>query len=101
MTLLCWYCGCRLRPAFKTADHVQPMSRGGKDVKENKVDSCKNCNGEKAAMTLEEYRLYVALIESGAPSFNPEQLAWIAKMFTRLPRYEFHGERAAKMGTVS
>jgi len=66
--MTCWYCGCELRPAYKTVDHVRPISRGGNAADPgNKVDACKNCNSEKKDMTIDEYRLYVELVRNGCP----------------------------------
>lgn len=42
-------------PNERTVDHVVPRHQGGKEV----VDCCRRCNGEKAGLSLEEYRLVV------------------------------------------
>ena len=37
-----------------TRDHVQPVSRGGRDVWENVVSACRRCNHRKDDRTLAE-----------------------------------------------
>lgn len=69
----CFYCGKKLVPVEKdkngngrvksdsvTKDHLQPKARGGAGLHSNKVDACKECNFDKASLTLEEYRVVVA-----------------------------------------
>ncbi len=46
----CCYCG---GPA-KTVDHVQPVSKGGKNTFMNCVSSCQPCNSKKSDRTPEE-----------------------------------------------
>ncbi|MFF8942864.1 HNH endonuclease [Streptomyces sp. NPDC014864] len=48
---LCCYCDA---PA-EHLDHVQPLSRGGRDVLSNVVPACADCNLGKAALTLAEW----------------------------------------------
>ena len=50
----CAYCGRRLTMHTVTKDHIQPTSRGGRDVLSNVVASCFQCNGRKADRTPEE-----------------------------------------------
>lgn len=50
----CVYCGEGLRRVL-TIDHVIPKSKGGPDSWENWVTACRNCNLEKADLSLEEY----------------------------------------------
>lgn len=53
----CWYCGKSVgRKAFRL-DHQEPFSKGGADSNRNLVVACANCDGEKGAMGVEEYRL--------------------------------------------
>ena len=49
----CCYCDA---PATHL-DHVQPLSRGGRDVLSNVVPACAGCNLAKAALTLAEWAL--------------------------------------------
>lgn len=55
----CAYCGATLSGALLTRDHIEPVSRGGKDVWMNVVTACRSCNQrkdnrrpERAGMTL-------------------------------------------------
>ncbi|MGO0305003.1 HNH endonuclease [Endozoicomonas acroporae] len=50
----CFYCGCTLKPADASIDHVIPKSLGGKDTVENKVVCCKTINHHFADMPLKE-----------------------------------------------
>lgn len=52
----CWYCGCDTPKTCFILEHVQPFSRGGADSKRNLVVSCWQCDREKGAKTLEEFR---------------------------------------------
>jgi hypothetical protein len=68
----CYYCGtklvkfhsCRKTPTNPpnglTKDHLLPKFRGGEGIANNQVECCCSCNNDKAALTLEEYRLVVA-----------------------------------------
>lgn len=47
----CVYCDA---PAAHL-DHVQPLSRGGRDILSNVVPACASCNLSKAALTLAEW----------------------------------------------
>lgn len=47
----CAYCGKALGMSSCHRDHVQPVSRGGRDVIENVVSSCGPCNWNKADRT--------------------------------------------------
>ena len=54
----CTYCGKDLSDNQKTIDHVIPLSRGRKTIKDNLCVSCKECNLDKSNMTSEEYEIY-------------------------------------------
>lgn len=50
------HCGyCWDKPAT-TVDHIVPSSRGGSNAYVNVIGACFDCNNEKAAMSLEEFR---------------------------------------------
>lgn len=61
---LCCYCGDVFdgRPALLTRDHVLPMSRGGSDVWDNVVTSCRACNQKKDNRLVEETSLEMLYI---------------------------------------
>lgn len=48
---LCLYCGGEFGRAHLTRDHVVPLSRGGRDVWENVVSACFQCNSRKGGRT--------------------------------------------------
>ncbi len=48
---LCLYCGKEYHRHSLTRDHVVPISKGGKDVWENVVCACFNCNSRKGGRT--------------------------------------------------
>lgn len=66
---VCAYCGNVFSSKVLTRDHIVPMSKGGRDIWENVVTSCKPCNNYKADMSIEEADMklyYVPYI----PSYN-------------------------------
>ena len=48
---LCMYCGREYPRSHLTRDHVQPVSRGGRDIWENVVTACFHCNSRKGNRT--------------------------------------------------
>ena len=48
----CFYCGKKLRSDNKTFDHLIPVAQGGKDVVDNLVCSCIDCNTIKGNNTI-------------------------------------------------
>lgn len=48
---LCMYCGNGYSRSLLTRDHVQPVSRGGRDIWENVVTACVSCNSRKGSRT--------------------------------------------------
>ena len=54
---LCLYCGMDTPRAALTRDHVQPVSRGGRDVWENVVSACFHCNSRKGNRTPQQARM--------------------------------------------
>ncbi len=59
---MCLYCGHTFFARDLSRDHVMPRSRGGKDVWENCVTSCRQCNNFKADLTPEEAGLELLAI---------------------------------------
>jgi 5-methylcytosine-specific restriction endonuclease McrA len=43
----CYYCNKEVPPRELTMDHIVPIVRGGRSVKNNIVPACKNCNNKK------------------------------------------------------
>jgi 5-methylcytosine-specific restriction endonuclease McrA len=50
-TRVCHWCGDPMESGKRTLDHVIPLSRGGRDVIENMVLACKQCNTERGNST--------------------------------------------------
>ena len=48
---LCLYCGRQCHRGTLTRDHVQPVSKGGRDIWENVVTACYHCNSRKGSRT--------------------------------------------------
>ena len=48
---LCMYCGRECPRSSLTRDHVQPVSKGGRDIWENVVSACFQCNSRKGNRT--------------------------------------------------
>lgn len=48
---LCLYCGREFQRSTLTRDHVQPVSKGGRDIWENVVSACLHCNSRKGNRT--------------------------------------------------
>jgi len=48
---LCMYCGKGYSRQLLTRDHVVPLSRGGRDIWENVVCACFQCNSRKGGRT--------------------------------------------------
>ena len=66
---LCAYCGNVYTPSKLTRDHINPTSRGGKNIWMNVVTCCSPCNKRKDNKTLDQARvqlLYVPYIPNRA-----------------------------------
>ena len=64
---VCYYCGQSVPTRELTMDHIVPIARGGKSVKNNVVAACKECNNEKKQrlpMEWEEYLKNIRLDKS-------------------------------------
>lgn len=56
---VCCYCEVQLNKSNYSKDHLIPRSKGGRNKLNNTKDCCKDCNSEKADMTLERYIEYL------------------------------------------
>ncbi len=56
---ICYYCGRHIRPSDLTMDHVVPLIRGGKSIKNNLVPACKECNNKKKYLLPMEWEEYL------------------------------------------
>ena len=66
----CQYCAKRFRASELTFDHVVPVSRGGRQVWENIVTCCIDCNRKKGGRTPREARLTLVR-QPRRPSYLP------------------------------
>lgn len=72
---ICVYCGATCDKA--TQDHVQPVSRGGRDLPENILPACRECNQRKGNRSVVEF----------APSCPPD--APIHQIILEHPHYQW------------
>lgn len=66
----CHYCGKRVTAAELTMDHIVPLVRGGRSVKDNLVPSCKTCNTKKKTLLPLEWEEYMTGLDKLAESRN-------------------------------
>lgn len=59
----CIYCGVGYKKMV--SDHFVALAKGGKDRKANRVVACHRCNLAKSSRTIDEFRSYLGLKESG------------------------------------
>lgn len=59
---LCAYCGNHFSYDDLSCDHIQPVSRGGKNVWQNVVSACKPCNQRKNDQTPEEAHMQLLYV---------------------------------------
>jgi len=69
---ICLYCGGEFSTNDLSRDHVQPLSRGGRDIWTNVVTSCRRCNNRKADRNPEQ-----AGLELLAIPFVPNQYEFL------------------------
>ncbi len=62
---ICYYCGRRFKPSELTMDHLIPLARGGRSVRDNLVPACKECNTKKKYMLPWEWEEYLQKLRSG------------------------------------
>ncbi len=55
----CEYCGEKFPPSELTMDHIVPVARGGKSVKNNIATACKECNNKKKYLLPMEWDEYL------------------------------------------
>ena len=90
---MCLYCGNRFQEVQLSRDHVDPISRGGKDSWTNVVTACKRCNARKGSLLPNECKMnllalpycpnhaeYLALSHSGR--ILGDQMAFLRKQFS-------------------
>ncbi len=60
---VCHYCGRTVPPGELTMDHIVPLVRGGKAVKNNVAAACKDCNSRKKYLLPIEWEEYLARLK--------------------------------------
>ena len=53
----CYYCEKKIEPKNLSMEHLVPLVKGGRSIKNNVVPACKKCNFEKKHKDLVEFRL--------------------------------------------
>ena len=61
---LCHFCGGRFAPSELTMEHIVPLMRGGKSVRQNIVPACRKCNQEKRHLLPLEWEEYLRTLRS-------------------------------------
>lgn len=61
---VCYYCNNQFPPKELTMDHIVPLSRGGKSVKNNLAPCCKTCNNKKKQLLPMEWQEYLSRMAS-------------------------------------
>lgn len=104
----CWYCGAELSlicsandSANLCIDHVIPQAQGGSHGIENLVPACRQCNSQKGARTLDQYRWWIAWMLCGVTPFTDDQLEWLRDEGIEITipyRWEFWFEKELEKG---
>ena len=55
----CYYCGKEVLPKELTMDHIVPIARGGRSIKNNVATACKECNNAKKQLLPMEWEQYL------------------------------------------
>ncbi len=61
----CYYCQQAVPFKELTMDHLVPLTRGGRSIKDNLVPSCKACNIQKKNMLPLEWEEYLETLKIG------------------------------------
>ncbi|MBW1694131.1 MAG: HNH endonuclease [Deltaproteobacteria bacterium] len=56
---LCHYCGRSTPSKELTMDHIVPIARGGRSIKNNVATACKECNNAKKQLLPMEWEQYL------------------------------------------
>ena len=66
---LCFYCGKHMDQKKATADHIIPRSKGGKDIRENIVAACNDCNVQKGNMNYQDFLFILSQSNTSNPIY--------------------------------
>lgn len=95
-TTHCFYCGVlttngvkggKHPETMKTRDHLFPRARGGTLCDSNKVMACNKCNQDKGCLSVDEFRVIVAMRRG---EFSPEFLSMLKVEAERV--HKFYGD---------
>ena len=103
---LCCYCGDHFpgRSALLTRDHVMPISRGGSDIWDNVVTSCRACNQKKDDRLVEECgleMLYIPYTPSRAEAMILENRRILADQMDYLMAQVPRRDRARRLAATA
>jgi 5-methylcytosine-specific restriction protein A len=59
----CYYCSRPVKPSELTMDHIVPLVKGGRSMKDNLVPACKTCNTKKKTLLPMEWEEYMKNIK--------------------------------------
>lgn len=76
----CWMCNCGLTRQTATVDHLQPKSKGGRNVESNFKLACKPCNNARGAAPLSKAK---RLALKGRTPAQPRSYDALAKAIQR------------------
>lgn len=62
---ICYYCRRQVGPRALTMDHIVPLGRGGRSIRGNVVQACKECNTRKQSSLPTEWAEYLRGLGSG------------------------------------
>ena len=79
----CVYCGSKEK---LNIDHVIPQSKGGKNVFENNVTSCVNCNNRKGDRSLREAKMFFK--NRNYSPYQPTVMEFIKKYLDSIGVYD-------------
>ncbi|HMU84799.1 MAG TPA: HNH endonuclease [Leptospiraceae bacterium] len=72
---VCYYCRKKFKPADLTMDHLIPLARGGRSVKENLVPCCKDCNNKKRYYIPAEWNDYLKSLRGEEPPPENQEIS--------------------------
>lgn len=88
----CYYCRRKFgqQCGHVTKDHVLPLSRGGKNILENIVNCCEECNVNKGDMLLWEWETRLTSKYGARMQPNPEWRARVDTILTNIRKHHLY-----------
>lgn len=85
--MACWYCGRQTtrpgrhsRPTDATTQRLLPISRGGRDTWENRIQACRRCNALTSPWSVDLKNEFKALLEERDIESLPKARGRIVRM---------------------